>query len=73
MSEEEIFQFTVYMVYLFAYSIVGAIGYVVLVKIAKYGDMALTFLSERYNAEQRSRTLKLRLLAKRERREMNAR
>ena len=42
-------------------------------KVAKYGDMALTFLKERYSAEQRSRSLKLRLLAKRERREMNVR
>ena len=73
MTEEEIFQFCVYMVYLFVYSIVGAMGYVVLIKVAKYGDMALTFLSERYNAEQRSRSLKLRLLAKRERREMSVR
>lgn len=73
MSEEEIFQFAVYMFFICVYSIIGLIGYTVLLKVAKYGDMALTFLSERYNAEQRSRTLKLRLLAKRERREMSVR
>lgn len=73
MTEEEIFKFAVYMFFICVYSIIGLIGYTVLLHVAKYGDMALTFLSERYNAEQRSRSLKLRLLAKRERREMSAR
>jgi hypothetical protein len=73
MTEEEIFKFAVYLFCVCVYSIIGLIGYYLLLKVAKYGDMVLTFLSERYNAEQRSRTLKLRLLAKRERREMSAR
>ena len=73
MYEEEIFKFAVYLFCVCMYSIIGLIGYYLLLKVAKYGDMVLTFLSERYNAEQRSRTLKLRLLAKRERREMSAR
>lgn len=73
MTEEEIFKFAVYLFCVCVYSIIGMIGYYLLLKVAKYGDMVLTFLSERYNAEQRSRTLKLRLLAKRERREMSAR
>ena len=73
MYEEEIFKFAVYLFCICVYSIIGLIGYYLLLKVAKYGDMVLTFLSERYNAEQRSRTLKLRLLAKRERREMSAR
>lgn len=73
MYEEEIFKFAVYLFCVCVYSIIGLIGYYLLLKVAKYGDMVLTFLSERYNAEQRSRTLKLRLLAKRERREMSAR
>lgn len=73
MTEEEIFQFCVYMFCICMYSIIGLIGYYLLLKVAKYGDMIITFLSERYNAEQRSRSLKLRLLAKRERREMSTR
>lgn len=73
MYEEEIFKFAVYLFCVCVYSIIGLIGYTILLKVAKYGDMAITFLENRYSAEQRSRSLKLRLMAKRERREMSAR